>query len=499
MIRRFQTLPALWALLLIPVLPCASRADPAKDVPVVVYEPDCVGWKCLRTFRVAVVDRVTSSIASGGRFKPIDRANLHKVMKAQLSCRKAIRLGLSSRECRIEVGRVMQARKMVSTRLVKMGRSFQVSVSLTDLSTMKTEHSASLPCRRCDNFALLDMLDRAVGKMLGRPDKPGHLRVEGTPAGARVTVTGPPAFKGPASATLPWTWLRVPVGTYHVKVQARDHQPHAAQVQVLPDKTRVVTVGLVSTLKPARPDKPDRPDRPVSGGGKMTWVPIPGGVFPMGSSSGAGDEKPRHRVAVKYFQMSKTEVTVQQYRACVSAGSCSKPLTGTACNWGKQERDNHPVNCVNWSQARAFCRWAGGKLPSEAQWEYAARGGGRNVPYPWGREPATCARAVMSSGGNGCGKNRTWPVCSNAAGNTSHGLCDMAGNVLEWVEDRWHNNYRRAPSSGGAWTAGSSPRRVCRGGSWNDGARGLRVTYRLNESPSLQGVYIGFRCVKAGR
>jgi formylglycine-generating enzyme required for sulfatase activity len=186
----------------------------------------------------------------------------------------------------------------------------------------------------------------------------------------------------------------------------------------------------------------------------------------MGTNSGFSNEKPVHRVRIKTFWMAKSEVTVAQYRRCVRAGRCSKPRTGKHCNWGKGGRGQHPVNCVDWKQARSFSRWAGGRLPSEAQWEYAARSGGKSWKYPWGNAKASCARAVMpGSGGWGCGKKRTWPVCSKPRGNSRQGLCDLAGNVCEWVRDRWHGSYQGAPTDGSAWVSGSSSLRVLRGGS----------------------------------
>jgi hypothetical protein len=122
-------------------------------------------------------------------------------------------------------------------------------------------------------------------------------------------------------------------------------------------------------------------------------VKIPGGSFMMGSTSGDSDEKPVRRVRVGTFYMSKTEVTVGQYRTCVKAGVCSKPDTSSKyCkgygNWDKSGRENHPINCVDWKQARTFAQWVGGDLPTEAQWEYAARSAGKDWKYPWGNKKA---------------------------------------------------------------------------------------------------------------
>jgi formylglycine-generating enzyme required for sulfatase activity len=228
----------------------------------------------------------------------------------------------------------------------------------------------------------------------------------------------------------------------------------------------------------------------------MGFIKISGGSFRMGSEHGDNYERPVHSVSVRDFYMSKTEVTVGQYRKCVEAGVCSK---ADSCawgdpNWNDSSKENHPINCVDWGQARAFAKWVGGDLPSEAQWEYASRSGGKDIKYPWGNSDPTCEIVNYS----GCG-NQTTPVCSKTGGNTVQGLCDMGGNVWEWVLDEWHDSYSGAPSDDIGWCSdrgcdsNTSAYRIDRGGSWDLNASYLRSANRSDHSPSRRYGNLGFR------
>ncbi len=236
---------------------------------------------------------------------------------------------------------------------------------------------------------------------------------------------------------------------------------------------------------------------------ELAWIEIPGGVFMMGSNEGEPGEKPVHEVTVPSFEMTRTEVTVAQYRDCVENAACSEPDAQGVCapdqygNWNAAGHENDPVNCVTWKQARAFCMTNDGRLPTEAEWEFAARSRGLDVVYPWGDAPATCARAVMNDGGDGCGTNRTLPVCSKMAGNTEQGLCDMAGNVWEWVQDCYNGDYASAPVDGSSEeSCFQTVNKVIRGGSFGSMGQVLRTTQRTFEDEDAIRSYLGFRCVK---
>ena len=225
-------------------------------------------------------------------------------------------------------------------------------------------------------------------------------------------------------------------------------------------------------------------------------VYIPAGSFRMGDIQGGGDsnEKPVHRVSVKAFLMSATEVTFAQWDACAAAGGCSyKPSDS---GWGSGSR---PVINVSWEDiTKQYIPWLNKKtgeqyrLPSEAEWEYAARAGSE-TKYSWGNSignnKANC---------DGCGSrwdnSQTAPVGSFAA--NAFGLYDMHGNVWEWTQDCRNGSYKDAPSDGTAWLSGNCGRRVLRGGSWNNDPNYLRSANRSGDTTGYRYDNGGFRLAR---
>jgi eukaryotic-like serine/threonine-protein kinase len=170
-----------------------------------------------------------------------------------------------------------------------------------------------------------------------------------------------------------------------------------------------------------------------------------------------------------------------------AGGSIRKPEYWDDRRFNQPE---HPVVGVDWSEARAFCMWAGGRLPTEAEWEYACRAG-TITEYSFGDDPAELGDYGWYSDNSG---GQTQPV--GAKKPNAWGLCDMHGNVWEWCEDAWHGSYQGAPTDGTAWT-GEGSDRVYRGGSWANVARGCRCACRDYWDPGLRSFHLGFRLVLA--
>ena len=259
-------------------------------------------------------------------------------------------------------------------------------------------------------------------------------------------------------------------------------------------------------------------------------VSIPGGTFWMGDQD-LDKAKPVHKVTLSPYCMDKTEVTVAAYRVCVQAGACPpasatvdwkgiKPEDKTKwnqfCTWGRRGYEKHPINCVDWTQATTYCEWLGGRLPTEAEWEYAARGNdGRN--YPWGNQPPDATR--LNACGSKCASmaqqrldaswtpmyagNDGWPATAPVGrypkGASPFGILDMAGNVWEWTADTFAD-YGSEPATSPQPTRRDDSPRVIRGGAWiSELAAEVRTTDRFGFVPGNRVNSLGFRCASGAK
>jgi formylglycine-generating enzyme required for sulfatase activity/tRNA A-37 threonylcarbamoyl transferase component Bud32 len=246
--------------------------------------------------------------------------------------------------------------------------------------------------------------------------------------------------------------------------------------------------------------KPPQPKPRVSSKDGMVMVYMPAGEFMMGSDNGDADEKPQHTVSLDAYWIDQTEVTNSMYAKCVTDGECELPTatqSSTRSNYyDDTQYADYPVINVDWSQANAYCGWAGRQLPTEAEWEKAARStDGRT--YPWG-EGIDCSLA------NYRGKNSENDFCigdtqvvgSYPQGASMYGALDLAGNVWEWVADWYSETYYIGAPSENPQGLASGQYRVLRGGSLYDVSRDLRSSDRSWSIPGYRSGNVGFRCAR---
>jgi len=245
----------------------------------------------------------------------------------------------------------------------------------------------------------------------------------------------------------------------------------------------------------------------------MAMVLVPSSEFRMGAQDdplAVRTEMPQHAVVLGAFWMDQTEVTNRMFASCVAAGGCDPPVSqGSYLRsqyYGHDTCADYPVIHVTWFDSQSYCAWAGRRLPTEAEWEKAARGLDGRV-YPWGNDPPTGTLA------NFCDKNcssdsRAWdvddgyvdpaPVGTYPAGASYYGVLDMAGNVSEWVADWSQVDYYSFSPYDNPTGPSSGDTRVVRGGSWVSIPQGLRVTDRWAAKPELSTDAFGFRCAMDG-
>ncbi len=294
---------------------------------------------------------------------------------------------------------------------------------------------------------------------------------------------------------------------------------------------RATTASAAAAAPSAAPGAlplPAAPVEPCAPG----MVFIPGGSFFMGydGENGLPFEKPAHKVAVSPFCMDVTEVTVDDYRRCSDKGEClragttvswpkvterERKIYGPLCNVDDPGRDRHPINCVDWEMSSGYCKVAGKRLPTSAEWEYAVRGPDGRV-YPWGDEVPSAnhlnacgtecldwakragEREMVALHDEDDGFATTAPVGSFPKGRSRYGLDDVIGNVMEWVQD-WDGPYEKLdppPVDPAGPAAGTN--RVIRGGAWNAGSSvWVRPSFRFRYPPEAKTHAIGFRCAAA--
>jgi formylglycine-generating enzyme required for sulfatase activity len=234
---------------------------------------------------------------------------------------------------------------------------------------------------------------------------------------------------------------------------------------------------------------------------------VPAGKFTMGSNIGAKDETPTHEIFLDSFYIDKYEVTNAQYAKCITAGLCQPPKQYNSTTYDdyftNSKFSNYPVIFVDWYMAKTYCEWRGARLPTEAEWEKAAKGVDERV-YPWGSTfdgtflnscDETCAHESANSEFND-GYPDVAPVGLFEKGQSPYGIFDMSGNVWEWVGDWYSPMYYGESPLQNPTGPSSGQYRVIRGGGWRDQSHGVSTSVRVYFEPINAYEFLGFRCVK---
>lgn len=278
---------------------------------------------------------------------------------------------------------------------------------------------------------------------------------------------------------------------------------------IFPTATDLPTATATATEQPTEAPtqaSTEEPTEAVAGVAGAAMVPIPGGTFEMGGSGATR----AHDVAISAYSIDRTEVTNAQYAECVADGGCEEPASTLDYSgdpyYGIESLGNYPVIRVTWAQADAYCRWRGARLPTEAEWEMAARwnpASGVQTLYPWGDEwmpealnfcDASCLLDERDESIDD-GYPEAAPVGSFPEGASAAGMLDMAGNVAEWVADWYDPGYYADSPAEDPAGPDQGEKRVVRGGAWGIAdPEVFRSTVRSSFAPDVSGPGIGFRC-----
>ena len=290
------------------------------------------------------------------------------------------------------------------------------------------------------------------------------------PAAAPAQVEKPNASSSPTPATAPTASLEsTKESASPTPVTAPIAPPESTKESASPTPATAPIASLESARESTSPTPVTTPTS-----AQLPRIPemvsLPSGAFAMGSDDDPS-EKPIHRVTIKSFAISKFPITVREWNACVAAKSCSYTPTG---------KDDAPVTNLSWTDTQQFVEWLSKvtqkpfRLPTEAEWEYAARGGTRSK-FWWGDH-----LEVAMANCKGCNEpyETSQPLNVGSFKPNPFGLYDMGGNIHQWVADCWHENYKGAPSDGSAWTENDCLSRVIRSGSWKNDPSYVRPSNR---------------------
>ena len=432
-------------ILFVLILLSLSISSFADRIPIAILDLDAKGVG----LKKGVADVVTESVRyEFSKQKDFDLVAREKM--EQLAKEKAFQLsGCTDISCAVQIGKALNVKKMVVGSVGKLGLKYLVFLRVVDVEKENVE---------CSDKGEGEVRVEEIPSLVPSPVRRISACLTGKPVPPESTEVG-----------------NVPEGLVFVRVNEQWYKEYKNEKD-----------GCV-------------------------MIYIPAGDFTMGSNDYDG-EKPIHTVYLDAYYIDKYEVTVGQFRKFVEAtgyktdaekGGGTYVYTGSNqekkadANWRNpyfNQSDDHPVVCVSWNDASAYASWAGKRLPTEAEWEKAARGtDGRK--YPWGNtwDPSKCNNGESNSPD---GYDRTAPVGSFPQGASPYGVQDMAGNVWEWCQDWYDKDYYQSSPARNPTGPSSGSYRVLRGGSWSFTQIICRTTRRLYANPQIRSDTDGFRCAR---
>jgi sulfatase modifying factor 1 len=417
-----------------------KAGKPAKDLAnyVAIFDFDVVG-KLDKDISRPLSDSVRNVIVRSGKFKVMDRANMDRILREQTFQMT----GGVVKERAVEAGQFLGVGKIVIGSIGIVGRTYFISLSLVNIESGETERVEEDTCK-CELDELIESTKRVANKLIA---------ADGS---APVVAVAPPPPPAPLPPPTP--------------------APEPARVEPVPQEPVYVAPPSGVTYRD-----------PVTG---MEFVLIKGGCFQMGDEDGDREEKPAHEVCVDDFYIGRYEVTQAQWKAIKSK------------NPSKYKRsDQNPVEDLSWKDAQDYIKELNQKagryyrLPTEAEWEYAARSGGRKEKWAGTNNDKDLENYAWYK--DNAGRDDHHPVGQKRP--NALGLYDMSGNVAEWVVDKFDSKYYKDSPRNNPGGPDRGGDRVYRGGSYKDSAKDARTTRREKKSDSRSDSTIGFRLVLSAR
>ncbi|MDO9390969.1 MAG: SUMF1/EgtB/PvdO family nonheme iron enzyme [bacterium] len=448
---------------------------------------------------IMLTDKLINELVMAGTFKVIERTKRDELLKEQGFQQSGV---CDQGVCLVEAGQMLGVQKMFGGTIGKLGKVYAVELRMMDIKTGEIDIAFSQQFAGDISALLSAMKDAAQEFSKWKPGaivtaieskiEYGSVKVVSMPSDAKIILDGVEVGKTPAQLD------KIEAGAWQIRLIKYGYQQYDTIVTIGKESPSSINALLSKTPITQTPDLKAEPQNVLLsplGKGEIRnekdgsiLVEVAEGDFSMGSNNRSPEEKPVHKVYLDKYYIGKYEVTVGQFKKFCN-------VTGRTMieqpNWNN--REDHPVVNVSWCDAKAYCDWAGLRLPTEAEWEKAARGTeGRE--YPWGNEWNS---TMCNSSENGDNYPYTSPVGSFPLGISPYGCHDMAGNVWEWCND-WYNNkyYSSSPCSGptGPQTGIGS---VMRGGAWKLQNYYCRTAYRsFGAHEGRNYLNVGFRPAK---